>query len=408
VVLPALGIVSALAWAACCAIGVGPAAESSGSPEFVLHLADGSDATGPLEQAGPEWSIRLGGTSPRQADGGQVISVRRAHAALPPPARGEQVIFANGDRLPGEVQDLVGERLRLRTGGRDLILPLSAIAVIWLGAPDRTENPDRLVRQLAAGRRKRDLLLLRNGDVMEGLLTALNRSGPVRMEVNRKNVAVEFAKVAAVALNTQLTRSLRPRGPYARLVRADGSRLGLASAAVERQVLRGRTLFGTTLTVPLEELVALDVYQGPAVYLSDLKPTAYEFTPYLGSLHWHYSRDGSVVGRELRLAGSTFDKGLGVHSASSLTYGLAGAYRRFEALVGLDDQTGAEGSVRVRLLVDGKPHEVGGGAEITRSTGPAKVALDVAGARELTLVVEFGRHGDVQDHVDWADARLIK
>jgi hypothetical protein len=58
--------------------------------------------------------------------------------------------------------------------------------------------------------------------------------------------------------------------------------------------------------------------------------------------------------------------------------------------------------------VDGKPHEVGDGEELTARGGPRPVRADVTGARELTLVVEFGARGGVQGHVDWADARLIK
>ena len=49
---------------------------------------------------------------------------------------------------------------------------------------------------------------------------------------------------------------------------------------------------------------------------------------------------------------------------------------------------------------------VDGAAVTTERLTPARVR--VAGARHLTLAVLFGRHGDVQDHVDWGDARLIK
>ena len=55
------------------------------------------------------------------------------------------------------------------------------------------------------------------------------------------------------------------------------------------------------------------------VYLSDLKPTAYDFTPYL-RVRWPLVLDGSVDGRDLHLAGGVFDKGLGMHTASRVTY----------------------------------------------------------------------------------------
>jgi hypothetical protein len=161
--------------------------------------------------------------------------------------------------------------------------------------------------------------------------------------------------------------------------------------------------------VPLEEVIALYVQQGKAVYLSDQKPKQYEHKPYLpGAMHWPYAANRSVAGRDLRAGGSTHDCGVGMHSACQLTYDLGGGYQRFEALVGLDERTGAKGSVRVRVLVDGKPQDLGEGRELTARDGVLPVRVNVAGAKELTLVVEFGRGGDVQDHVNWLDARLVK
>jgi hypothetical protein len=159
------------------------------------------------------------------------------------------------------------------------------------------------------------------------------------------------------------------------------------------------------------EVRALQLFGGRAVYLSDLKPKSYDFTPYFDR-KWDWVRDGSVGGRDMVLAGSTYTKGVGLHSASRLTYDLGGVYQRFEAVVGIDDRTGREngreGSVRIGVLVDGKAQDAGGDKELTPRGGPQVVAVKVAGARELTLVVEFGRHQDVLDHVDWADARLVK
>ena len=59
------------------------------------------------------------------------------------------------------------------------------------------------------------------------------------------------------------------------------------------------------------------------------------------------------------------------------------------------------------MLADGKPLDLGGDRELTAGA-PLFVGVDVAGAKELTLEVDFGEGGPVQDHVDWVDARFVK
>jgi len=160
------------------------------------------------------------------------------------------------------------------------------------------------------------------------------------------------------------------------------------------------------LKIPLVQIVSMDIRQGKAIYLSDLKPKSYEHTPFL-SVRWPYEMDRNAAGSELRLGGHTYDKGIGLHSESRLTFDLAGAYRLFQATVGLDDRSGLGGSVRIRVLVDGQAKDVGD-KELTSTAGPRDIQVDVTGAKELTLVVEFGSGGDVCDHVNWAEARVVK
>jgi hypothetical protein len=375
---------------------------SAEPPNFTLDTASGKPLAGPLRELGAGWSVRLGDA---RAEGADVVALRQDGVALPPRPVGEHVVFANGDRLPGAVEALDGERLRFRMGKQALSLPLSALSVLWLAAPDGAE-PDRLLRRLAAEARTRDTVLLRNGDAVEGVVTGLDARG-LRLEVNRKELTVERGKVAVVALNTELTTPLTPKGAYARLVLRDGGRLSLASAAcADGRTLTGETLFKAAVSFPVEDVVALSVQGGPAVYLSELKARSFEHVPYLG-VAWPYVLDGSAGRRDLRLGGSTFDRGVGMHTESRLTYDLAGGYRRFEALVGLDDKTGKGGSARVRVLVDGRSKDVGNGP-LTPRNGPVTVRVDVTGAKELTLVAEFGERGGVQGHVNWADARLVK
>jgi hypothetical protein len=373
------------------------------TPTFTLDTASGKSLKGPLRALGAGWSVRLGDD---RTDGGDVVALRRDGALLPPRPVGEHVVFANGDRLPGRVTDLDGQRLHVQLGREKLALPLSALSVVWLVTPDGAE-PDRLLRRLTTETRTRDSVLLRNGDAVEGVLTGLDERA-LRLEVNRKELTVERGKVAVIALNTELSTTLKPKAAYGRLVLRDGARLSLASAAcADGKTLTGETLFKSPVRFPVEDVVALTVQGGSAAYLSEMKAKKFEHTPYLGST-WPYVLDGSVDRRDLRLGGNTFDRGIGLHTESRLTYDLGGRYRRFEATVGLDDRSGRAGSARVRVLVDGKPRDVGGDTELAGPGEPLTVRVDVKGAKELTLVAEFGQRGGVQGHVNWADARLIK
>jgi hypothetical protein len=328
----------------------------------------------------------------------------------------DHLVLANGDRLPFQSLRLQGEKLHLRhpdlAAGQETSLPLAAVTVIWHLAPEKVLDAEKLRRSLATEARTRDTVCLRNGDVVAGVLSGLDEHN-VEVEVEKKTVTVKRGQVAYVALNTELTETLRPAGPYARLVLADteaghGGRLSLTRATCsDGATLHATTVFGAALTAPLQRVVSLDMCQGRAVYLSDLKPSKYEYVPYLDET-WSVTVDGNVAGHDLLLGGSTYDKGVSLHSHARLTYRLAEGYRRFDALVGLDDKDGRAGSVRIRVLADGKPLDLGTDRELTRRNGPRHVNVAITGVRELTLEVEFGERGPLQGVVDWVDARLVK
>jgi hypothetical protein len=385
-----------------------PAQEAA--PLFDLHTADGLVASGPLVQVDSDWSVSVGGKRTVHAKGSDLVALRQVNSPLPPPPREACIVFTNGDQFPGSPLALRGERVRFKAQAgleQELTLPLSMISFVWFAAPEATSDSDGLRRRLLSERRKRDTVLLRNGDVVEGTLAGLDAEMICLDNPGGKEAKIARDKVAVLALNTELARSLRPKGIYAKLVLANGGRFCLVSARVDGAALVGKTLFGATVRLPLKDMVAFDFRQGCAVYLSDQNPRRYEHTPYFG-VRWPYTRDVSVAGNALHLGGSTYDKGIGMHSQSRLTFDLGGSYRWFEAVVGLDEKTGGEGNVAVQILVDGRPSDLPGAKELTALSTPLRVRVPVTGARELTLVVLFGRHGDVQDHVDWADARLIK
>lgn len=111
-------------------------------------------------------------------------------------------------------------------------------------------------------------------------------------------------------------------------------------------------------------------------------------------------------GPPLRLRGTTYDKGLGVHALSEVVVDIGGRYERLTAEVGVDDsrQASGLGSVIFEVLGDGVLLARTG---VLTPRDPAyPVDVELAGVRTLTLRVTDGGDGNNNDHADWADAML--
>ncbi|MBA4066354.1 MAG: hypothetical protein C0501_22095 [Isosphaera sp.] len=363
---------------------------------------------GKLVRLTPDLTATIGETTVRD-----VVSLRRVGRPLPTFPTGPHLVTAAGDRLAGELLGGDGSALRFAPTGvpgsadEPWLVPLSAASALWLADTPADTPPDPARYPWADGNRNRDLLRSRNGDTARGILAGLADGPAFRFRPDGGESRTVAAKdVAAVAFNPTLTRVKKPKGPVVRAVLADGSRLVLATASVADNTLTGEAVFGAKVSVPLDAVAALDVLGGKAAYLSDLKPTKAEQVGFLGPA-WPWAADRTVRGAPLRLGDSTFDKGLGTHPRTVLTYDLGGKYRRFEAVVGLDPATGDRGRAAVRVRADGKEVAVPGLADLAAGK-PVAVRVDVTGAKTLTLEVDFGPAGGVRADVNWADARVVE
>ncbi len=404
-------IKSSLSWVLLILIVAGAPGRSK-EPVFVLQGADGKDTPGPLVKLAG-WSPQVG-AAPRLTPAAW-LSLRQAGKSLPEFPADEHLILGNGDRVPARDVRLEDEKLFFRHkdlgGGAEVSVPLSAVVVVWRMAPDGTASPEALRRRLLQANRARDVVLLRNGDTLEGTLQAI-KGGQVEVEVNKKTVTARWPQVAAVALSSELLDHRPSKGTFARVVLAEGDgspggRLTLAEASSEGKWLVGKTTFSAGLSVPLARVLLLERGGEDVVDLAGLKPSKYEYSPYLDE-KWSWSPDVTVTGRDLRLGGSVYARGVGMHAPSRLTYALGGAYRRVVAEAGLDDRGGKEGRVRLRVLIDGKAAELTKKEIWAHADGVLRVSVDVTGAKELTLDVQGGPDGPVQAVVDWASPRLVK
>lgn len=113
----------------------------------------------------------------------------------------------------------------------------------------------------------------------------------------------------------------------------------------------------------------------------------------------------SVQGRPLRLQGKTFARGVGSHAAGTFYAELDGNAKRFQATVGVDDDSNGPGSIGVKILGDGK---VLFKSPVLRTGGmPSVIDLDLSGVKLLTVKMDDGGDNNAFDHVDWCDAKFI-
>jgi hypothetical protein len=346
------------------------------------------------------------------------IGIRQEGRKLPALLTRNFVSLTNGDRLPLDPDAAVSledSRLHVwpakslpsaRADGLKLFAP-NVVLLFW-ALPDGVDDVERFFARLQEDPRKRDAVYLHNGDRVEGTVTALSAKVGCVVTTDGRKVQTPWSQLAGIAWNTDRQARLRTKKPYARAVLQGGARVNFLELRFEEKTRRwvGKTQFGASLKLPEASVLAVDMRQGLAVDLADLTPARYEHQPYLG-VAWPLMKAAAASGRPLLLNGSTYEKGLGTHAPCRVAYKLDGKYQRFDALVGIDDSS-RRGRARVAIELDGKRLELNEGKQWTSQTAPVFVRLDVRKVRTLTLVVELGSFGDVQAHVNWANARLIK
>ncbi len=323
---------------------------------------------------------------------------------------GAQVLLADGGLIVGDVREIDREKLLIDT---DLLgrvrLPLAAVPAVLPHPPSDRHRRDQLVRRLLADDGETDRVLLDNGDELSGTVAALH-DDVLSLETEAGKLEIEQARIAAVMFNPALRRQIKTDRLRMWVGLRDGSRLLATALETDANKAKITLADGSRLEADTDAVVALQPLDGKAVYLSDLKPAGYKHIPFL-QLSWPYQADRNVAADLLRAGGKLLLKGLGMHSASRLTYNLDRKYRRLDAELAIDDSTAGSGSVQFRVFIDD-----GNGewqpkftSDIVRgSDPPVRMSVDLVGAKRISLLVDFADRGDERDDADWLDARLIQ
>ena len=327
-----------------------------------------------------------------------------AWGACPEAKRSPLLVLADDGLLAA---DVLASDKEILTADSDVFgrmkIPWDRLAGIVFRLPPAGKDRDALIDRIARAEGESDRLLLDNGDELSGLLENIGEEA-VKLKTGAGVMDIEIGRVASIVLNPALRRKLPADAERTWLGFSDGSRLLADGVRLDKSSLQV-SVFGQTWTAVPNRLVFIQPICGRAVYLSDLKPGEYRFVPYL-DLTWPYRLDRGVTGTWLRAGGVPYLKGIGMHSAARLTYNLDRPYKRFQAELAIDDSAAGGGSVRFRVFVDGQ--EKFTSETIRGGMKPVPIDVDMTGARQLDLVVDYADRADVLDHADWLNARLVK
>jgi hypothetical protein len=335
-----------------------------------------------------------------------------------------KLILFNRDELRGRIGEAKDDAFELETDSLGTLpVALEKTAAVLLSVPEEREWRLR-VRQLRwldapgfAGRPAGTVQLRESGSRNGWSVERISSEG-IRVFSKNLSVTLPLEKVELLELDDLLGKNqpAPPVSPVGRVRVADGSVLTgtIVSLDTERLVLDHAAL--GKLSIARSELVSLALQGGDFDALSDLVPTTVQesfpsgFERDAKVYSWRRDRD-VVSGGRLRLGGRTYEKGLGVHTCSSLEFAIGAGYKTFRATVGVDDSIRnlGKGSVVFRVLVNGEPaKELPEGLRKETGEAPTEIAVDVAGKKKLTLVADYGSFLHVLGRADWADAYLVK
>jgi hypothetical protein len=326
---------------------------------------------------------------------------------------GHRVRLVSGGELVGHTVEVRAGEVSVDSTLLEAVrLPRGSASAIVFDLPTDQQSAQTVAKRITAAAGDADTLLFANGDQLTGQIVELARD-KLTFKSAAADVVVDRARVAAIVFRRGKATDNRAKdGLRIWTGLRDGSRVLARNVYVVGNDKSASLdlVAGGAVSVPPDAIVALQPIGGGAMYLSDLNDAGYRHIPFL-ALAWDVHRDRNVTGGPLTADGRHYLKGLGMHSAARITYNLDGEYRSFQSELAIDDSTDGRGSVTCRVFTDdgsGRWRLKYESPVVRGGEKPVPVNVDLAGAKRLSLLVDFADRGDEQDHLNWLDARLIR
>lgn len=264
----------------------------------------------------------------------------------------------------------------------------------------------------------KDGVIIDGESVLTGLLGAVAPAGVTFTDDKLGRVELPWPKIRAVIIAAV---EAAPRASAARIPvtveGVDGSTLQGDLLELSAASLRLQNSLLGELRIDSRRLAGIEFRLGRVIYLTEREPLRVkEGNPYTGDAlfqsAFHWRKDVNVKGGPLVIGERRFRRGIGVHSESRLTFPVAPGDRAFQAWAGMDaisqphNNDPELGSALFKVLVDGQERFNSG--DLNWAMGARRVEVEIAGAKELELVVEMGKMIHILDRANWCDARVLR
>ena len=131
--------------------------------------------------------------------------------------------------------------------------------------------------------------------------------------------------------------------------------------------------------------------------------TALDAAPFVTSTGT-VNRNADAYGETIAVRGETVEHAIGMAAPASVTFKVGPTDRAFLARAAVDGSAGANLSMSFEVHLDGR--RVGRTERLSGRVKPIDIAVDVTGAKTITLILHDQRDGSIGEHGVWLDPRL--
>jgi hypothetical protein len=313
-----------------------------------------------------------------------------------------------GGHMGGKSVTLADDACQLTwTFGPPLSIPIDAIRAIRFDPAAASPEFDKSIAAPSPDSDRIYFLVEGQPESISGLIAGLT-SEELTFEIDGQERKLPRSQLFGIVL---AQAQAEDPTPPATIHLRDGSQLSAAVASLQDGTLSCKLPGDSEVALPWSAVARIDIRSSREAFLSDLKPTAVD-EAVLVTLPRPWQRDRAVTGKPLELAAGsgtaarrTYDKGIGVHARSALSFESGREYDLLVATIGIDAGTDGKGDCLFRVLGDGQSIF---SRRMKGTDPPFEMRVEIRAYDEITLVVEPGAGLDLADHANWCDVRMVR